>query len=100
MNLSELVRVPETPGHVSSTARTDKTWLVVFLTKRNSWDFPGGPVVENPPATAGNTGDGFNPWVRKIPWRRKWQPTPVFLSGKCHGQRSLAGVTEVTKSCE
>ena len=33
----------------------------------------------------------FNPWIRKIPWRRKWQPTPVFLSGKDHGQRSLAG---------
>ena len=34
---------------------------------------------------------GFNPWIRKIPWRRKWQPTPVFLTGKPHGQRSLAG---------
>ena len=34
---------------------------------------------------------GFNPWVGKIPWRRKWQPTPVFLPGKTHGQRSLAG---------
>ena len=34
---------------------------------------------------------GFNPWVGKIPWRRAWQPTPVFLPGECHGQRSLAG---------
>ena len=33
----------------------------------------------------------FDPWVRKIPWRRKWQPPPVFLPGKPHGQRSLAG---------
>ena len=33
---------------------------------------------------------GFNPWSRKTPWRRKWQPTPVFLPGKSHGQRSLA----------
>ena len=33
----------------------------------------------------------FTPWVWKIPWRRKWQPTPVFLPGKSHGQRSLAG---------
>ena len=33
----------------------------------------------------------FGPWVGKIPWRRKWQPTPVFLPGKSHGQRSLAG---------
>ena len=34
---------------------------------------------------------GFDSWVGKIPWRRKWQPTPVFLPGKSHGQRSLAG---------
>ena len=34
---------------------------------------------------------GFNPWVRKIPWRRKWQPTPVLLPAKPHGQRSLEG---------
>ena len=34
---------------------------------------------------------GFNPWIRKIPWRRKWQPTPVFLPGESHRQRSLAG---------
>ena len=33
----------------------------------------------------------FNPWVRKIPWRRNWQPTPVFLPGESYGQRSLAG---------
>ena len=33
----------------------------------------------------------FDPWVSKIPWRRKWQPTPVFFPGKFHGQRSLMG---------
>ena len=33
----------------------------------------------------------FDPWVEKIPWRRRWQPTPVFLPGKSHGLRSLAG---------
>ena len=33
----------------------------------------------------------FDPWVGKIAWRRKWQPTPVFLPGKFHGQRSLVG---------
>ena len=33
---------------------------------------------------------GFNPWVRKIPWRRKWQSTPVFFPGEFHEQRSLA----------
>ena len=34
---------------------------------------------------------GFDPWIGRIPWRRKWQPTPVFLPGKSHGQRSLEG---------
>ena len=34
---------------------------------------------------------GCNPWVEKIPWSRKWQPTPVLLPGKSHGQRSLVG---------
>ena len=33
----------------------------------------------------------FDPWVGKIPWRRKWLPSPVFLPGKYYGQRSLAG---------
>ena len=47
-------------------------------------------VVKNPPANAGDR-RGFYPWVGKIPWRRSWQPIPVFLPGKSHGQRSLAG---------
>ena len=34
----------------------------------------------------------FGPWVRKIPWIRKWQPTPVLLTGEFHGQRSLVGL--------
>ena len=34
---------------------------------------------------------GFDSWVGKIPWRRAWQPTPVFLPGNSHGQRSLEG---------
>ena len=33
----------------------------------------------------------FSPWVGKIPWRRKWQHTPVLLPGESHGQRSLVG---------
>ena len=33
----------------------------------------------------------FSPWLGKIPWRREWLPTPVFLPGELHGQRSLAG---------
>ena len=60
-------------------------------------------MVKNPPVTWETR---FNPWVRKISLRRTWPPTPVFLCGKSHGQRSLAGygqwgltesnVTEVT----
>ena len=50
--------------------------------------FPGGSVVKNPPANAEDTA-----WVRKIPWRRKWQPTPVFLPREFHGQRSLEGLS-------
>ena len=50
--------------------------------------FPGSSDGKE---SACNTGDPVSIWVRKIPWRRKWQPTPVFLPGKFHGQRSLAG---------
>ena len=50
-------------------------------------------VVKNPPVNAGAKWHGFNPWVRKIPWRKKWQPTPVFMPGKFHGQRRLAGIS-------
>ena len=49
-------------------------------------------MVKNPPA---NEGDHkrlrFDPWVRKIPWRRAWQPLLVFLPGESQGQRSLEG---------
>ena len=51
------------------------------------WSFHVALVVKNPPANAEDIRD----WVRTIPWRRAWQPTPVFLLGESHGQRSLAG---------
>ena len=50
--------------------------------------FPGGSVTES---TGQCRRCGFNPWVGKIPWRRKWQPTPVFSPGESHGQKSLGG---------
>ena len=46
-------------------------------------------LVKNPAANGGR--QGLDPWVRKSPWRSKWQPTPLFLPGKSHGQRSLVG---------
>ena len=39
----------------------------------------------------------FHPWVGKLPWRRKWQPTPVFLPGEFHGQKSLVGPCDHTE---
>ena len=50
-------------------------------------------MVKNPRANAGDAvrKHGFNLWVGKIPWRREWQPTPVFLPGESYGQRSLVG---------
>ena len=48
-------------------------------------------MVNNPPVMKRHKRLGFSPWVGKIPWRREWQPTPVFLPGEFHGQRSLVG---------
>ena len=48
-------------------------------------------MVKKLPANAGDMRPGFDPWVGKIPWRRAWQPMPVFLSRQFHEQRSLAG---------
>ena len=53
--------------------------------------FPGGTVVKNRYEFRRHVRCRLDPWVGKIPWSRKWQPTPVFLLGKSHGQRSLAG---------
>ena len=47
-------------------------------------------MVKNLIANAGEV-KRFHPWVGKIPWRREWQPTPVFSPGESHGQRSLLG---------
>ena len=55
-------------------------------------------MIKNPPACAGRCKrHRFSLWVRKIPWRREWPPTPVFLPGESHGQRSLATVYRVTE---
>ena len=56
-----------------------KTWL------------PSDSVVRHQPANAGSRRCGFAPWVGKVHWRRAWQPTPGFLPGESHGQRSLVG---------
>ena len=50
-------------------------------------------VVKTPLANAGDVRDAgsVQSWVGKIPWRRAWQPSPVFLPGESHGQRNLMG---------
>ena len=65
-----------------------KTINEQLIDKQADKSFPGGSVIKNhlPIRRC-----GFDPRVRKIPWRRKWQPIPVFLSRKFHGQRSLEG---------
>ena len=53
------------------------------------WGFPGDSEGKVASYNAG--GPRFHPWVRKTPWRRTWQPNPVFSSREFHGQRSLVG---------
>ena len=54
------------------------------------WGLPGGASGKEPACQCGRRKrQGFDPWVGKIPWRRAWQPTPLFWPGESHGQRSL-----------
>ena len=54
--------------------------------------FPGGTSGKEPACQCRRCKNcRFNPWVGQIPWRRAWQPTPIFLPGESHGQRSLEG---------
>ena len=59
------------------------------LTSGHPLSYLGIPGGSDGKVSVHNVQTRFNPWVRKIPWRRKWQPTPVFLPGEIHGQRSL-----------
>ena len=59
--------------------------------------FPGSSTVKNSITNAGDARNrGFSPWVRKINWRRKWQPAPVLLPGEFHGQRDLKPHTQLS----
>ena len=54
-------------------------------------------MVKDPPANARDErGIEFHPWLGKIPWRRKWQPIPVFLPGESHAQRILVGCSSLS----
>ena len=60
----------------------------ILFIKLTLW---ASPVVIVAPADAVDTRNTGLSWVRKMPWRRAWQPTPVFLPRESHGQSSLAG---------
>ena len=72
-------------------------WVAVLASRGSSrhrdWmGFPGGARGKKPTWQCRRPQRcWFDPWVGKIPWRRPWQPSPVFLPGESHGQRSLAG---------
>ena len=66
--------------------------LGIFELQLQAQGFPGGPSCKESACQRRRHKRGrFNPLVGKIPWRRKWQPTPVFLLGESHGERGLAG---------
>ena len=79
-------------------ASTSGHWFDPWL--ENEGGFPGGTSGKEPACQCRRcTRRGFSPWVGKMPWSRKWQPTPVFLPGESYGQRSLGGYSpRVAKS--
>ena len=67
------------------------TSSILLITDGVQQGFPGGSSGKEPTCQCRrHMRWSFDPWVRKICWRRAWQPTPVFLRGESHGQRSLA----------
>ena len=74
------------PGAAPGSGRTGSISHVLLS------GFPGGASGKEPACQRRrHKRRGFDPWVGKVPWRRSRQPTPVFLPGESHGQRSLAG---------
>ena len=75
---------------------SDKVLMIKIYKALINWmGFPGGTSGKEPASHRRRHNNlGFYPWVRKIPWRRTWQPTSVFLPGKSHGQRSLEGYSQ------
>ena len=66
-------------------------WELIKLTRVKHLDLPCDSVVETCQQCRRHKRCRLDPWVGQIPWRKKWQPTPVFLPGKFHGQGSLEG---------
>ena len=82
---TSIPRLEQRPG-----VGKDQTCFLCFVFMIKG--FPVGTVVKSPPANTRDARDSVSvSWVRRIPWRIKGHPTPVFLPGKFPGQRSLAG---------
>ena len=87
-----------TPSSRGSSWPRDQTWVsyISCIGRQVLFRYShlGSPTscVENPPANTEDAGEvGLIPGSERFPWSRKWQPTPVFLPGKSHGQSSLVG---------
>ena len=64
-----------------------------------TWGFPDGASGKEPTYQCRSCKRrGFDPWVGKIPWRREWQPSPVFLPGESHGQRGLVSCSPQSRT--
>ena len=87
-----------TQGEIDNKSSCSRSHLISqtsnLFSLNSSQGFPGGSAVKNPPAIRRPR---FDPWVKKIPWRRKWQPTPVFLPRKSHKGAWWATVHVVTR---
>ena len=68
-----------------------KNYYFFDFLKNHLKGFPGTSGKEHACQCRRHKWLGFDPWVGKIPWRKAWQPTPAFLPGESHGQRSLTG---------
>ena len=75
------------PSHHTHT-HTHIYFYIYMYTHTHTYGLPRWFSGKEPACQC--TRHGLNPWVRKIPWRRKWQSIPVFLPRKSHGQRGLA----------
>ena len=91
LNIAECACPSQTSYHFLPPSNRNKSFIKFLHIHVSSYmyilDFPDGTNSKEPPPA--NT--GFDPWVRKIIWRRAWQPTPVLLRGEFHGQRSWVG---------
>ena len=86
--LFTIAKIRKQPKCLSTDDWIKKSCVCVCVTYNEILGFPGAQMVKNLPAMQETW---VQPWVRKIPWRREWLPTPVILPGEFLGQRSLVG---------